>query len=76
MHLSVVQTLPSKHNLGSPETHFELEHLSPLVQELPSEHVLLFATWTHAPLLQLSLVQTLPSLQFLGWPEMHLPELQ
>jgi hypothetical protein len=44
LHESSVQTFPSLQSSGAPPTHEPLEHVSPVVQALPSLHGLLLLT--------------------------------
>lgn len=73
--LSVVQPLPSS-QLGAPvAAHAPPEHLSPVVQGLPSLHAaVLLGAWLH-PLsaAQLAVVQGLPSSQFRSPDLVHTP---
>jgi hypothetical protein len=63
LQLSFVQTLPSSQFLGLPPTQTLLEHVSLVVQALPSSHEAVFAVFTQpVDALQLSFVQTLWSL--------------
>jgi hypothetical protein len=82
LHPSVVQTLPSLQLDAGPPTQLPPEHVSFVVQALPSLQGSLFGVWTH-PLagLQESVVHGLLSLQTIGVPAqvplVHLsPEVQ
>jgi hypothetical protein len=71
---SSVQTSPSSQLGAVPPTHTPPEHVSPVVQALPSSQgaVLLVCVQPVAGL-QASSVQTLPSSQFVGAPLTHTP---
>jgi hypothetical protein len=72
-HESVVHTLESS-QLSAVPTQTPLEQASPVVQAVPSEHVVPLARLTcpHTPAAQLSVVQEFPSSQLSGVPP-HVP---
>jgi hypothetical protein len=73
-HESFVHTLPSSQLGGAPPTHVPPEHVSLVVQALPSLHgPVLLAYVQPVAGLQLSSVQTFPSLQLVGPPGMQAP---
>ena len=71
---SVVQTVPSLQLRGGPPMHWPPEHVSAVVQALPSSHVeVLFVFTQPVAGLQVSVVQTLPSLQLGAGPPTQTP---
>ena len=76
LHESLVQTLPSS-QLSAVPTQTPLAHTSPVVQAVPSLHVVPFATlaWPHVPAVQLSVVHEFPSSQLIAVPA-HVPFVQ
>ena len=76
LQLSSVHTLPSLQLGAGPPTHFPAEHLSAVVQALPSSHAFVLFVNTHpVAVLQLSFVHGLPSLQVGAGPPTQLPPL-
>src|SRR5207244_307877 len=74
LHESSVQTLPSSQSSGGPPTHTPPEHVSFVVQTLPSSHGAELFTCSHPSVgLHESSVQTFPSSQFGGGPPRHTP---
>jgi glyoxylate utilization-related uncharacterized protein len=74
LHESSVQTLPSSQASGAPPTHVPPEHVSFVVQTLPSLHGLVLFTYAQPDEgLHESFVHKFPSLQFSGGPPAHAP---
>jgi hypothetical protein len=74
LHESSVQTFPSSQFGGVPPTQFPPEHVSPVVQALPSLHGAALFAYVHPVAgLQESSVQTLESSQSSGAPPTHAP---
>jgi hypothetical protein len=75
--VSSVQTFPSSQFGAAPPAQLPPEHVSFVVQALPSSQGAELSVWTH-PVAgsQVSSVQTLPSLQFGGAPPTQLPPEQ
>jgi hypothetical protein len=74
LQVSSVQTLPSLQLSGGPPTHEPPEHVSFIVQALPSLHGLALLTYMQPDAgLHDSSVHTFPSLQSSGAPPTHVP---